>query len=107
VNHLDIVTGTTCADPVTARVSVSLSCGLLEDLLDGRPSSLRTTRHERRAVTGTFLTTRNTRANKEETFGLELLYTAYRVWVVGVTTVDDDVALLEVGLELVNEVIDG
>lgn len=71
------------------------------------PSVIRTTGHERRTVSSTLLTTGDTRADEQETLGLELVGSSDRVGVVGVTTVNDDVALLEVRLELSNEVIDG
>lgn len=70
------------------------------------PGGIRTTGHERRTVPGTLLTTRDTRADKQETLGLELMGSSDRVGVVGVTTVNDDVTLLEVRLELSNEVVD-
>jgi len=58
-------------------------------------------------VTGTLLTTGDTRADEKETLGLELLGSADRVGVVRVTTVNDDVALLKVGDELVDESVNG
>ena len=95
------------ADPVAARLALSLSGGFLEDLLDVGPGGIATTGHQRRAVTGTLLTTRDTGADEEQALGLELVGAADRVGVVRVTTVDDDVSLLEVRLELGNEVVDG
>ena len=58
-------------------------------------------------MTSALLTTGHTRADEEKTLGLELLCAADGVGVVGVTTVDDDVTLLELGDELVDEGIDG
>ena len=46
VHHLHVVTCTGLTDPVAARLAIDLSGGLLEDLLDVRPGSRRTTRHE-------------------------------------------------------------
>ena len=71
------------------------------------PGGIATTGHQGRAVTGTLLTTRDTGADEEQALGLELVSAADRVGVVRVTTVDDDVSLLEVRLELGNEVVDG
>ena len=107
VNHLDVVTRAGLTNPITARCPIGLGGGLLEDFLDGGPSLCVSTGHERRAVTGTLLTTRDTGADEEEALGLELLGAADRVGVVGVATVDDDVALVEVGDKLVDEGIDG
>jgi len=75
VNHLDVVTRTSFAYPVTARFAVRLSSSFLENLLDMWPGSGRTTRHERRSISGTFLTTRYTGANEKEALGLKGLGT--------------------------------
>lgn len=81
--------------------------GLTENLLDVGPSSVRTTGHERGTVPGTLLTARDTGTDKEQTLGLELLGTADRVGVVRVTTVDNDITLLEERLELADKVVNG
>lgn len=106
VDHLHIVTSTGLTDPVTAGFALNLGSSSLEDGLDGGPGSGRTTGHERGTVSGTLLTTRDTRADEEEALGLELLGAADGVRVVRVTTIDDDVTRLEVGLKLVDEVVD-
>ena len=107
VNHLDIVTGTRLTNPVAAGLAVDLSSGFLENLLDGGPSSGGTTRHERRTMAGTLLTTRDTRSDEKQTLLLQLLSAADRVGIVGVAAIDDDVALVEVWDELLDEGIDG
>ena len=78
-----------------------------EDLLDVGPSGVRTTGHQRRPVPRALFTARDTGTNKEQALGLELLGTADRVGVVRVTTVNDDVTLFEVRLELGDKVVDG
>jgi hypothetical protein len=80
---------------------------LTEDLLDVGPSGIGTTGHERGSVSGTLLTTGNTGTDEKETLGLELVSTTDRIGEVRVSSVDDDVTLLEVGLELSDEVVDG
>jgi hypothetical protein len=107
VDHLHVVTGTSLTHPVATRLAVDLSSGSLEDLLDCGPGGRRTTRHERGTVTGTLLTTRDTRTDEEEALGLELLGAADRIGVMRVTTIDDNVALLKVGLELADEAVNG
>ena len=107
VDHLHVVAGTGLADPIAAGLAVDLSRGGLENLLDVRPRGGRTTGHERGTVTGTLLTTRDTRADEKETLGLELLGAADRVRKMGVASVNDDIALLEMRLELSNEIIYG
>jgi hypothetical protein len=107
VDHLDVVAGTGLADPVATWLTLGLGGGLLEDLLDVWPSGIGTTWHEGWTVSGTLLTTRDTGTDKEQALGLELVGSSDRVGVVRVTTVNDDVALLEVGLELADEVVYG
>lgn len=107
MDHLDVVARAGATNPVTAGLALDLGSGLLEDVLDVGPSGGRATGHERGAVTGTLLTTRDTRADEKEALGLELEAAAGRVGVVRVTTVNDDVALVHVGEELSNEVVDG
>ena len=105
VDHLDVVASTGGADPVAAGLTVSLGSNVLEDGLDMGPGLRGTTGHERRTSSGTLFTTRDTRANKQKSLGLELFVAAVRVGEVRVTTVNDDITLLEVGLELSNEVV--
>ena len=107
VDHLHVVAGTGLADPIAAGLAVDLSSGGLEDLLDVRPGSGRTTRHEGRTIAGTLLAARDARTHEEEALSLELLGTANRIREVGVATIDDNVAGLEEGDELLDEVIDG
>jgi hypothetical protein len=53
-----------------------------------------------------FLTSRDTGADEQKPFGLELFAAAVGIGIVGVATIDDDIALVEVGDELSNEVVD-
>ena len=107
MNHLDVVTSTLVTDPVTASLTIALSSDALEDVLDVGPGGFVTTGHERRTVTGTLLTTGDTGADESETLAGQVLCSAVGVGVVGVATVNDDVALLKVGLELTDKVVDG
>lgn len=58
-------------------------------------------------MSGTLLTTGNTGTDEEETLGLELVSSSDRVGVVRVSTVNDDVSLLEERLKLLDERVDG
>ncbi|QBM85749.1 hypothetical protein METSCH_A03740 [Metschnikowia aff. pulcherrima] len=71
------------------------------------PSVWVSTRHQRWAVTGTFLTTGNTGANEQDSLSLQLFVTTVGVWEVRVTTVNDDVTLLQVRQQRLNEGVDG
>lgn len=106
MDHLNVVAGASLTDPVTAGLTIGLGGDSLEDRLDRLPGGRVTTGHERGTVAGTLLTTRDTRANEENTLLLELLGAADGVGEVRVTTVNDDITLLHVGQELVNEGID-
>lgn len=106
MDHLDVVAGTSLSNPVTAGNTVHLSSGGLENGLDGIPGCRTAAGHEGGAIPCTLLTTRHTGANKQETLFLELLGAADRIGVVRVTTIDDDVALLEMGGKLADEAVD-
>jgi len=108
VDHLDEVAGTLVTDPVTAGFAiVTLGGDALKDVLNVRPGGLVTTGHKRGAVAGTFLTTRDTATNEADALLGQGLGTAVAVGEVGVTTVDDDVVLLEVRQESLDELVNG
>jgi hypothetical protein len=108
VDHLDVVTRASLADPITAGLAIGLGSGLLEDGLDCGPCSDGTTGHERGAVPGALFTSGYARADKEEALGLELLRATDGIGVVGVSAVDDNVALFEPALnEQADEIIYG
>lgn len=106
MNHLDVVSGSFISDPLATWLSVRFGGDGLEDVLDVWPRSLVSSWHDRWPVTSTLLTSRNTRTDKVDALLGEVLGTAGGVWVVGVTSINDDIALLEVWEESLNEVID-
>ncbi len=106
VHHFDVVPSARLSHPVAARFRPDLSGCCLEYGLDGRPSSHRPARHERRSVTSALLATRNAGTNEEQALLLERFCAADRILVVRIATVNDNVAFLEVRLELINEIID-
>ena len=125
VNHLDVVTSTLITDPLAAGFAVGLGGDGLENVLlhcqtcsalilrmsylDVWPGLLVTTRHDGRTVAGTLLTTRDTGTDEADTLLSQVLGAAVCVGVVGVTTIDDDVTLLDATLvqEELNEVVNG
>lgn len=107
MNHLDVVASTLITNPLAARLAIRLGGDGLEDILDVRPGLLVTTGHQRRAVAGTLLTTGNTAADEADTLAVKVLCAAGGVWEMRVAAINDDVALLEVGEESLDEVIDG
>jgi hypothetical protein len=107
VDHLDVVTGTLVTDPVAASLTVALGGDALEDVLDVGPGGLVTTGHKGGTVAGTLLTTGDTAANEADSLLGKVASAAVGVGVVGVTTVNDDITLLEERQEGLDEVIDG
>lgn len=109
VNHLDVVTSTLVTDPLTAGLAIRLGGDALEDILDVRPGLGVTTGHDRGTVTGTLLTTGDTSSDVADTLGGKVLGAAVGVGVVGVTTVNDDITLLNTALvqEELDEVVNG
>jgi len=109
VDHLDVVASTLVTDPLAAGFAIALSSNALEHILDVRPRLLVTTRHDARAVTGALLATRHAGSDEADTLGLQVVCPAVGVRVVGVTTVDDDITLLNTALvqEQLDEVVDG
>lgn len=107
MDHLDVVTSTLVTNPLAAGLALALGSNGLEDVLNVGPGSLITTGHERRAVAGTLLTTRDTGTNEVDTLCGKVVCPAVAVGEVGVTAINDDVALLEEGEESLDPVIDG
>ena len=63
------------------------------------------TRHDRRSQQRTLLTTRDSRTNKQDTFGGQRLAAANRVREVTVATIDHNIALFQIRQQLLDEVI--
>jgi len=108
VDHLDVVTSTLVTNPLAAGFAVRFRGDGLENILDVWPRLLVTTRHNAGAITGALFTSRDTTADKTNTLFGQVLCTAVGIGVVGVTTINDDVTLLDATLveEQLNEVID-
>lgn len=123
MDHLDVVTSTLVTNPLAAGLAVGLCGDGLKDILSGcqiclvnswetpyldvGPGLLVTTGHDTGAVASTLLSSRDTSSDESNALGLEVVGTAVGVGVVGVTTVDDDVALLGTSLEEeLDEVVD-
>ena len=109
VHHLYVVTGTLVTDPLAASLAIRLGGDGLKDVLDVGPCLLVTTGHDAGTVSGTLLSSGDTATNEADALLSKVLCSAVRVGVVGVATVDDDVALLDtaLGQEHLNEVING
>jgi hypothetical protein len=107
VDHLDIVASTLVTNPLAARVAIALGGDALEDVLDVRPSFLVTSGHYRRSVSSTFLTSGNSGTDESNALGGQVFRSAVGVGEMRVTTIDDDVAFLDVGEKGLNEVVDG
>lgn len=106
MNHLHIVTSTLVTNPVTAGFAITLGSNALENILDVWPRLLVSTRHQAGSISGTFLTTGDTRSHETDVFAGQIFRAAVGVREVGVTTVDDDVTIFEVGEEGLDKIVD-
>jgi hypothetical protein len=80
---------------------------IVDSYLDVGPCLLVTTGHDAGAVASTLLSSRDTSSDESNALGLEVVGAAVGIGVVGVATIDDDVALLGTSLEEeLNEVVD-
>ena len=106
VHHLDIVAGTVIANPVAAgRAVLDLGGDRLENVLHMRPSIRVTTGHDRRASACAFFAPGNSGADEKQAARLQVLGASDRVLVERVAAIDDNVAGLEVGDDLVDEIV--
>ena len=103
MNHLDVVTGASLTDPITARLIERLGSSGLEDGLNCGPGGRRTAGHEGRTITGTLLPSGNTGTNEQKALRLELLSPSDGVGVVGITAINDDITFFEMGNKLLDE----
>jgi hypothetical protein len=79
---------------LAARFSVALGRDGLEDILDVFPGLLITTRHDGRAISSSLFTSRHAGADEAEALLGKVTGAAVGIGKVGVTTINDDVALL-------------
>jgi hypothetical protein len=84
---------------LTAGLAVALGRNGLEHILDIWPRLLVSTGHDGWAVTGTFLTSGHTGSDESDALLSQVFASSVGVGEVGVAAVDDDVALLDTGLE--------
>ena len=107
VHHLDVVASTLVTNPLAACLSIGLGSNALKDILDIWPGLLVSTGHQGRTVSGTLLTSGNTATNETDSLGLQVFCSSVGIWEMRVTTIDDDITLLNTGLEeSLNEVVD-
>jgi hypothetical protein len=105
VDHLDIVPSTFVTNPLAAWVAITLGSNALEDVLDVRPSFLVTTRHQRRSISSTLLTSGHSGTYESNALGGQVFRTAVGVREVRVTTINNDIASLDVWEKGLNEVV--
>jgi hypothetical protein len=102
VDHLDEVAGAVRPDVGAARLTVDLRRNALQERTQRLVGLARTTGHDRRTIQRTLLTAGDTGADEVQTVGLEFGFAADRVREVRVAGVDDDVAFLQQGDQLVD-----
>ncbi len=104
------MSSTAWPDPFAARdvvVGSDLGRDRLEDRFDGRPSRFATAGHKARSLERSFFSTRNTRSDEQEPFAFDLLGPTFGIDVMGISTVDENIARLEVGCQLIDQIVDG
>ena len=110
VDHFDIVSGTGFPDPFAAGdivVGANFGADFLEHIFDVRPCFGVSTGHDAGAFEGSFFAAGDTGADEAKAFCGELFVSAVGIDVVGVATVDDDVAFGEERLELIDDGVNG
>lgn len=108
VYHLDVVSSTLISHPLAtwvAMVTLALGSDALENILDVWPGLLISTGHQGRSVSRTLLASGYTRTDESDPLARQVLCSAVGVREMGITTIDDDVALLEQGQEGLDEIV--
>ena len=106
VHHFDIVAGTFFSHPIAAWRTVFDFCGNgLENILHMWPCGRGTAGHDAWSAPGSFLATRDTGSDKKQALGFELTLTAARVIKERISTVDDDIARLQMGSDLSDKIV--
>ena len=108
VDHLDVVARAVFADPVAAgRAVFDLGGDGLEDRLDVRPRCGIAAGHDGGAEARAFFAAGDAGADEENAFVREGFGAAVGIGEEGVAAVDDDVALFEMGQDVVDDLVDG
>lgn len=87
--------------------NIDLRSDALEDWFDVCPSFFVATGHERRSETSSLFSPRDAGADEKDSFALTLLHASFCVFVLRVTSVDDDVPTLQQREKLFDKIIDG
>src|SRR5207253_7860311 len=107
VNHLDEMAGAVRADVGDARAVVYLRGDLFPDRAQLFVSGAVAAGHQGRPPERTLLAARDAAADEVEAFALQRLFALHGVFIIRVAAVNDDVALIEMRLELLDDRIHG
>ena len=107
VDHFDVVASTTGADVCHARFAFGRGSDRFKNRLHDLPGGSGTAGHDGRSFAGTFFATRNAGTDETQAFFGEVSVATLGSFVVGIATIDDDVALIEKWDELFNHGING
>ena len=106
VDHLHVMAGAVFPHPIAARRPVlHLGGDALENILDMRPGRLGAARHDGRAVPRPFFAPGNARADEEQPFSLQILRAPRRVLEQRIAAVNNNVALFQVGQQLLDQLV--
>src|SRR5208283_1440929 len=106
VHHLDVMASAVRAHVAATGLVIDLGGNLLEDGRYDFPGAVRTARHERRAFERAFLPAGDAHAQVVKPQLGHFLLATLRVSVQRVAAIDDDVALLQLGNQLLDDRID-
>ncbi|MBA7683207.1 hypothetical protein ES703_91567 [subsurface metagenome] len=107
VDHFDEVSGAVFSDPLAAGLAViGAGCDFLEDGLYAFPRLRRTAGHNRRPSQCAFFAARYAGADIEQPFFFDFFASSNRIGKMTVTAVDDNIALVHKGQNLLDNHID-
>ena len=107
VDHLDVVPGPVWTHMTAAGLTLHDRGDLAENRADSIPGLLRATRHDGWTVECTLLTSGDSCTDVVKTLFLEGFFTALGVGPEAVATIDDDIALIKKGDQLLDDCVHG
>ena len=106
VYHFDEMSRTIPADPIATRLTLRGFRGnRLENRFNSFPCTLISARHDRRAVPRAFLSAGDSHADKQNTFFGKVTGASGCIRIIGISSVNDDIALIQKRQQLFDKVV--